>query len=94
MNTIGLAGLPGGSEILIILFIILLLFGAKKLPELSRSLGKSLGEFKKGKQDLENELRDMEASARESVKEAPPKTAAADADFPKAEREPKEADHS
>jgi len=44
-------GMPGGQEMLIILFIILLLFGAKKLPELSRSLGKSLGEFKKGQEE-------------------------------------------
>ena len=51
MNTLAIWGLPGGSEIFIILFIILLLFGAKKLPELSRSLGKSLGEFKKGQKE-------------------------------------------
>lgn len=44
-------GMPGGTELLIILFIVLLLFGAKKLPELSRSLGKSLGEFKKGQNE-------------------------------------------
>lgn len=44
-------GMPGGQELLIILFIVLLLFGAKKLPELSRSLGKSLGEFKKGQRE-------------------------------------------
>ncbi|QBG46314.1 twin-arginine translocase TatA/TatE family subunit [Verrucomicrobia bacterium S94] len=44
-------GMPGGPELLVILFIILLLFGAKKLPELSRSLGKSLGEFKKGQKE-------------------------------------------
>ena len=50
MNTLAL-GIPGGQEMLIILFIILLLFGAKKLPELSRSLGKSLGEFKKGQRE-------------------------------------------
>jgi len=55
MNTLAYFGMPGGSEVLLILFIILLLFGAKKLPELSRSLGKSLGEFKKGKEDLERE---------------------------------------
>ncbi|MBI3742923.1 MAG: twin-arginine translocase TatA/TatE family subunit [Chloroflexi bacterium] len=38
-------GLP---EILIILFIVLLIFGANKLPQLGRSLGSSIGEFKKG----------------------------------------------
>jgi sec-independent protein translocase protein TatA len=59
MNTLAI-GMPGGSEVLLILFIILLLFGAKKLPELSRSLGKSLGEFKKGKEDLEREIRDTQ----------------------------------
>lgn len=59
MNTIAFIGLPGGSEVLIILVIVLLLFGAKKLPELSRSLGRSLGEFKKGKEDLEREIRDV-----------------------------------
>ena len=38
----------GGPELLIILAIILLLFGAKKLPDLARSMGKSTKEFKKG----------------------------------------------
>lgn len=55
-----ISGMPGGSEVLLVLFIILLLFGAKKLPELSRSLGKSLGEFKKGKEDLEKEIRNAQ----------------------------------
>ena len=40
--------MPGGPEWIIILVIILLLFGAKKLPELARSLGKSTKEFKSG----------------------------------------------
>lgn len=41
----------GWTEILVVLGIILLLFGAKRLPELARSLGKSLKEFKKGVQE-------------------------------------------
>lgn len=45
----------GWTEILIILGIVLLLFGAKKLPELARSLGKSLKEFKKGVQEPSDE---------------------------------------
>jgi len=51
MDTLGLLGMPGYTEILLIIFIILLLFGAKKLPELSRALGKSLSEFKKGQKE-------------------------------------------
>jgi sec-independent protein translocase protein TatA len=43
--------MPGGSEMMIVLLVILLLFGAKRLPELSRSLGKSLGEFRKGQEE-------------------------------------------
>lgn len=76
MNTLAL-GMPGQSEILLIIFIILLLFGAKKLPELSRALGKSLGEFKKGQKeggepDQENasEPKELDASAKgEELKE-------------------------
>ncbi|MBI4224086.1 MAG: twin-arginine translocase TatA/TatE family subunit [Deltaproteobacteria bacterium] len=45
----------GWTEVLIILGIILLLFGAKRLPDLARSLGKSLKEFKKGVGDEKND---------------------------------------
>ena len=43
-------GLPsiGGGELLILLIIILLLFGAKRLPEMGRSLGRGMKEFKEG----------------------------------------------
>ena len=47
----------GPSEMIIIAFIVMLLFGAKKLPELARSLGKSKGEFEKGKQDSESKVK-------------------------------------
>jgi sec-independent protein translocase protein TatA len=45
-------GLP---ELLIILFIVLLLFGASKLPALARSLGEAVREFKKASRELEEE---------------------------------------
>ncbi|MGF1668491.1 MAG: twin-arginine translocase TatA/TatE family subunit [Acidimicrobiia bacterium] len=41
-------GLPQGSELIVILLVVLLLFGARKLPELARSLGASAKEFRKG----------------------------------------------
>ncbi len=46
-----------GMDGLIILMVLLLLFGAKKLPELARGLGQSLNEFKKARDDFEHELR-------------------------------------
>ncbi|MFB6082651.1 MAG: twin-arginine translocase TatA/TatE family subunit [Halorientalis sp.] len=59
MDTIQLfVGVPGGPELLIILGIAVLLFGANKLPALARSSGQALGEFKKGRQELEDELRE------------------------------------
>jgi sec-independent protein translocase protein TatA len=43
----------GFPELIIILLIVLLLFGARKLPDLARSLGKSIGEFKKGREEID-----------------------------------------
>lgn len=58
MNQIHLAMLgPFGTwEIVIVAGLVLVLFGAKKLPTFARSLGKSLGEFKKGKDEFQAEL--------------------------------------
>jgi sec-independent protein translocase protein TatA len=47
----------GSQEMIIIFIAILLLFGAKKIPELARGLGKSLGEFKRARQEFENEIK-------------------------------------
>lgn len=44
-------------EIIMILAVVLLFFGAKRLPELTRSVGKSIGEFKRAKNDIEKDVR-------------------------------------
>jgi sec-independent protein translocase protein TatA len=46
----------GPPELLVIFLIILILFGAKRLPELARSLGRSINEFKNATQNIKNEL--------------------------------------
>jgi len=46
----------GPTEIVLILAIIVMLFGASKIPDLARSLGSAMGEFKKAKIDVEKEL--------------------------------------
>ena len=53
-----LANIPGlfGTEGLIIFLVILLLFGAKKIPELARGVGKAMGEFKKAREEFEHEV--------------------------------------
>lgn len=61
----------GMPEFVMIFVIILLLFGAKKLPELARGIGKSMGEFKKAKEEFEHEITRAETETR--VKEVPNK---------------------
>ena len=47
----------GAPQILLIVFLILLLFGAKRLPELARGMGKALREFKSATKDIEDDIR-------------------------------------
>ncbi|ELY48026.1 twin-arginine translocase TatA/TatE family subunit [Natronorubrum bangense] len=58
-------GVPGGPELLIILFIAILLFGANKIPKLARSTGEAMGEFQKGREKVETELEEMRESGFE-----------------------------
>lgn len=66
----------GAPELIIILVILLLLFGAKRLPEMARSIGKSTREFKKGMTDAaqeedEEESEKAEAKAERKSEEKP-----------------------
>jgi sec-independent protein translocase protein TatA len=58
----------GYQELLIILLIVLILFGAQRLPDLARSLGSSVKEFKKGVNEVKGE--DTSAAKREEEKKA------------------------
>jgi sec-independent protein translocase protein TatA len=53
-----LLAFPGGTEWVLILVVVLLLFGGKKIPELMKGLGKGISEFKKGKKEIDKELKD------------------------------------
>ncbi|PVY42226.1 Sec-independent protein translocase subunit TatA/TatB [Pontibacter virosus] len=59
MNSIGIfafIGSLGGAEVTIIIFAILLLFGAKRIPELARGLGRGIREFKDATNEIKDEL--------------------------------------
>jgi sec-independent protein translocase protein TatA len=83
MHTIALVT-PGPTEWVLILVIVLVLFGAKKLPELARSLGQSMNEFRKAREEFDKELhqagQDLKGSpqntqpyqAGQPVQQAPP----------------------
>ncbi|MFZ2500335.1 Sec-independent protein translocase subunit TatA/TatB [Methanosarcina sp.] len=55
----------GTQELIMIFGVVLLLFGANKLPELARSMGSSVGEFKKAQTESERNLREFEKSIKE-----------------------------
>ena len=69
----------GGGEIILIFLIVLLLFGAKKVPELFRSLGKGVNEFRKAKNEWEQDIN--EVMSQEPIE---------DHDFSESEKQKKE----
>ena len=64
-------GFPGGWEWIIIFLVILLLFGAKRLPELARGLGKGIMEFRKAAKEVSQEIK--QDGADESKEDDSPK---------------------
>ncbi|MFD1569054.1 Sec-independent protein translocase subunit TatA/TatB [Halorubrum laminariae] len=61
-----IGGIPAGPELLIILLVLVLLFGANKIPKLARSTGQAMGEFKKGREEVEDELKQMQGEDDEA----------------------------
>jgi sec-independent protein translocase protein TatA len=58
-NILALIGGMGGTEMILIFLVVLLLFGAKKVPELFRSLGKGVNEFRKAKNEWEQDINEV-----------------------------------
>lgn len=52
----------GITEIILILIVVIVLFGGKKIPELARGLGKAQAEYKKAKETIENELSELKSA--------------------------------
>jgi sec-independent protein translocase protein TatA len=53
----------GGTEVVLILAVILILFGAKKIPELARGMGQGIKEFKKATREVTDEIQNADADA-------------------------------
>lgn len=68
LNSVLLLSLPGGSEWILIVLVVLLLFGGRKIPELMKGIGRGIREFNDAKTSVKNEI-------EEGMKEKPaPKT--------------------
>jgi len=71
MKIIYLGLIPGGYELILIIFALLLLFGGKKIPELMRGMGKGIKEFNNARASIESEIKDgmRDVEQKEAIKE-------------------------
>ena len=58
-----------GQEIFIVMIVVLLLFGANKIPEIARGLGKGMREFKKATDDIKKEINDGSSNMVDDIKD-------------------------
>jgi sec-independent protein translocase protein TatA len=82
MSLLALLSNLGGPDLIIILLIVLVLFGAKKLPELARGMGQAVKEFQKAKDEFTDELNNAGKTAPK------PEARPADATVPRIENAP------
>jgi len=85
-----LAGIFGGWEIVLILAVVLILFGAKKLPELAKGLGQGIREFKKATREVTDEIQSAgEDTPVQTQRKLPSAPAPSQADIPQSSNGPK-----
>ncbi len=58
METVIAIGLPGGPEWILIVLVVIIFFGAKKIPEIARGFGKGIREFKDATKEIKTEIED------------------------------------
>ncbi len=76
-----LLSMPGGSEWILILLVVLLFFGGKKIPDLMRGIGKGVREFNDAKEHVKNEI---DAGMKEKdISPTPPREAVRETELPK-----------
>ena len=73
MNNLLIFGL-GTGEIILIVLVFLLLFGAKRIPELMKSMGKGVKSFKEGMKEVEKEINTPDETAKESSDKKEPES--------------------
>lgn len=62
MTMLNFIGGLGASEILLIVLVVLLFFGGKKIPEMMKGLGKGVRSFKEGMKEVENQMKDTDSA--------------------------------
>lgn len=71
LNSIFLISMPGGSEWILIILVVLLMFGGKKIPELMRGVGRGIREFNDAKSNVKSEIeegmKDKDSSNKQQV---------------------------
>ena len=66
----------GGTEIILIVFVILILFGSKRIPEVARAVGKGFREFQKATEEIKREISDFDKPETPTQKKDEPKSSA------------------
>ena len=89
MNTLFALGGLGGTELIIILVAVLILFGSKKIPEFARGLGQGIKEFKKASREVTDEIQNTTTDTPAAAKPAAPAPSLADLPVSQSSNPPK-----